>query len=236
MLKRLSTRYSYDTSIFTNNILWYFLSVFFFSRLFYVISKWNDLKYINNPMEFFIMSDYNFSLFGAIFGFFLVLYINVRLRKEKFDKYIDGLVLSFLFIAYIGFIGAFLGGQVYGNETNFGIEILYTHPFTPIPYQSPIFPLPIVYSIVTFILFSVLYIISMFIKIRGFVGYMGLLVFGVLTLILEFFTGKFDVFKVMFDINMTQILSLFLIIFAFYRLYIISKIAGNDTTVLISKK
>jgi prolipoprotein diacylglyceryltransferase len=63
MLKKLSTKYSYDVSIFVNNILWYFLSVFFFSRLFYVISKWNDLKYINNPAEFFIMSDYNFSLF-----------------------------------------------------------------------------------------------------------------------------------------------------------------------------
>lgn len=187
-------------------------------------------------MEFFIMSDYNFSLYWALFWFFLVLYINVKLRKEKIDKYIDGLVLSFLFITYIWFIWAFLWGQVYWNETNLWIEVLYTHPFTPIPYQSPIFPLPIAYSIATFILFSSLYIISIFIKIRWFIGYMWLLIFWVITLILEFFTGRFDIFKVMLDINMTQILSLFLIIFSFYRLYIISKIAWNDTTVLISKK
>ncbi|USN57922.1 MAG: hypothetical protein H6767_06250 [Candidatus Peribacteria bacterium] len=67
MLRKLSGRFGYDFSFFTTNIVWYFLSVFFFSRLFYVIAKWNDMKYIKDPFQFFIMSDYNFSLFGAIF-------------------------------------------------------------------------------------------------------------------------------------------------------------------------
>jgi hypothetical protein len=235
MLKKLSTKYSYDVWIFINNILWYFLSVFFFSRLFYVISKWNDLKYINNPAEFFIMSDYNFSLFWAMFGFFIVFLINLKLRKEKIEKYIDWLVLSFLFILVIWFIGAFLWWQVYWKETSFWIEVMYTHPFTPIPYQSPIFPLAIIYSILFFLEFSVLYMLSMFIKIRGFIGYIGLLVFSIIIIVWEFFSWKYDIFKVTIWFNFSQILAVFLIIYSFYKLYYISKIYSKDTTVLTPK-
>jgi len=65
MLKKLSIRFGNDFSIFSNNIVWYFLSVFIFSRLFFVISKWNELKYIKDPFDFFIMNDYHFSLVGA---------------------------------------------------------------------------------------------------------------------------------------------------------------------------
>lgn len=235
MLKKLWTKYSFDTSIFTNNILWYFLSVFFFSRLFYVISKWNDLKYIDNSLQFFIMSDYNFSLYWALIWFFIVLYINLRLRKERLEKYIDWLVLSFLFILVIWYIWSLLGWQVYWKATNFWIEMTYTHPFTSVPSWS-LFPLPIVYSIVSFIIFSSLYILSMFIKIRWFIWYMWLLLFAVMLIIFENYSGKFDIFEVNIWINMTQILSIFLIIFSFYKLYIVSKIAWTDTTVLIHKK
>jgi len=235
MLKKLWKKYSYDASIFINNILWYFLSVFFFSRLFYIISKWNDLKYINNPLEFFIMNDYNFSLFWAIFWFFIVLIINLKIRKEKIEKYIDWLVLSFLFILIIWYIWAFLWGQVYWRDTNFGIEVIYTNPFTPIPYQSPIFPLAIVYSILFFIEFSVLYILSMFIKIRGFIWYIWLLFFWIVILFMENFSGKYDIFKVSTWFDLSQILSVFVIFYAFYKLYYISKIASKDTTVLSNK-
>jgi len=75
--------------------------MFFFSRLFYVISKWNDLKYIKTASEFFVTTDYNFSLFGLIFGFLLVLFINLKLRREKLVKYIDSIVLAFLLVLSI---------------------------------------------------------------------------------------------------------------------------------------
>ncbi|MFK7780277.1 MAG: prolipoprotein diacylglyceryl transferase [Candidatus Gracilibacteria bacterium] len=221
MLKKLSIRFGYDYIIFKKNILWYFLGVFFFSRLFYVIGKWYDLKYIKNPFEFFIMSDYNFSLAGAIIGFFIVLYITMKIRKEKLNNFIDGLALSLFFVLFIGFIGSLLGGQVYGRETLFGIEILYTHPFTPVPYQVPIFPLPIVYAVLFFILFSVLYIVSMYVHIKGIIGYIGLIMFGSIILIFDFFSGKYDIFKNAIGINLSQTFSIFLIIFCSYRLFLI---------------
>lgn len=157
MLQKTSTKFGFSYGFFMRDIVWYFLSVFLFSRIFYIISNWSSLKYIQNPFEFFLMSDYHFSIFGAIFGFGLVLYINAKLHKNKIEDFIDGVFLAFIAAAGLGFIGSLFGGQVYGLETNFGIEISYDHPFTSVPYKVPIFPLPIIYAIACFVMFSVFY-------------------------------------------------------------------------------
>jgi len=235
MLKKLSHKFSFDIAIFINNILWYFISVFFFSRLFYIISQWSDSKYIENASDFFITTDYNFSLFWAIFGFVLVFFINLKLRKEKLVKYIDGLVLSFLLVLSIWFIWALLWGQVYWIPTNYWIELTYTNPFSPVS-STPVFPLPIVYAILFFIEFAVLYILSMYIKIKWFIGHIGLIVFALIILIFENFSWKHDVFNNLLFLNMNQILAIWLMIFSFYRLYILSQISSKDTTVIIEHK
>lgn len=221
MLKKLSIRFWYDYIIFKKNILWYFLWVFFFSRLFYVIWKWYDLKYIKNPFEFFIMSDYNFSLAWAIIWFATVLYLTLKIRKEKLNNFIDWLAISLFFVLFIGFVWSLLGWQVYGRETLFWIEILYTHPFTPVPFQVPIFPLPIVYAILFFILFSVSYIASMYVHIKWIIWYVWLIMFWSIILIFDFFSWKYDIFKNTIWINLSQTFSIFVISFCFYRLFLI---------------
>lgn len=139
LLKRMSFRFGYDFNFFLDNILWYFLSVFIFSRLFFVISDWNNMKFIKNPFEFFIMSDYNFSLFWAIFWFFITFFITLKLNKVKIIKYIDWVVLSLLFVLFIWYIGAFFGWQVYGDETSFSIWILYDTRISNVPFEVEVF-------------------------------------------------------------------------------------------------
>lgn len=235
MLRKLKDRYSFDMWIFMNNVLWYFLSMFFFSRLFYVISKWSDLKYIENASEFFVTTDYNFSLFGALFGFFLVLFINLKLRREKLVKYIDSIVLAFLLTLSIWYIWALLWWQVYWKATNLWIEIVYNSPFAPVS-SNPIFPLPIIYFILFFIEFAVLYILSMYIKVKWFIGHIWLIIFALIILIFENFSGKHDIFNNLVFLNMNQILSIFLMWYSFYRLYVLSHISTQDTTVIIDHK
>ena len=235
MLKKLSHKFSFDIAIFMNNILWYFLSMFFFSRLFYVISRWSDLKYIENASEFFVTNDYNFSLFWAIIWFVVVFFINLKLRREKLVKYIDGLVLSFLLILSIWFIWTLFWGQVYWIATNYWIELTYNNPFSPIS-STPVFPLPIVYAILFFIDFAVLYILSMYIKVKWFIGHIWLIVFALIILIFENFSGKHDVFNDLVFLNMNQIFAIWLMIFSFYRLYILSQISSKDTSVIIEHK
>lgn len=177
------------------------------------------MKFIKDPFEFFIMSEYNFSLFGAIFGFLLVLGLLTRLEKSSPKKYIDGVVLSFLFVMVIGYIGSFFGGQVYGRETNFGIEMTYSSPFSLVPFQVPVFPLPIVYAVATFLLFSALYILSLFIHVRGFIGYLGLLLFSAMVLCLEYFSGKQDILSVETSFNLPQLCAVFCIVWSWYMLF-----------------
>lgn len=221
-LKKMSFRFSFNFSFFLNNILWYFLSVFIFSRLFYVVSKWNDMKFIKDPFEFFIMSDYNFSLFWWIVWFMLVFLLNIKLEKSKIIQYIDWVVLSFLFVVFIWYIWAFFWWQVYGKETHFWIELLYTHPFSNIPYEVPIFPLPIVYSVLYFILFSVLYSLSLVVNIKWLIWYTWLILFSLILFIFEFFNWEYDIFKIFMNINLNQIWAIILMLISWYWLYTVA--------------
>lgn len=236
MLGKLSSRFNYDFNLFKANILWFFISTFIFSRLFYVLAQWNDMKFIKKFFEFFIMSDYNFSLYWAIFGFFLILAINIKIRKENIIKYIDGVVLSFTFVLVLGYIGAFLWGQVYWSPTNLWIEIKYSNSNSLVPFTVPIFPLPIIYSILSFLLFSSLYILKMYIKTKWFIWYLGLGAFASISLIFEFFSWKDDIFSVKFFLNFNQICAIILLFFVWRILYNMVKIASFEGTMNIFDK
>ncbi len=232
MLRKLSVRFSFDFLIFKKNLIWYFLSIFFFSRLFYVISRWNDLKHIENPIEFFIMNDYNFSLMWALFWFFVVFFILIKIRNEKLDNFINWIVLSFLFVLPIWFFWSLLWWQVYGKETFYWIEIMYNHPFTPVPFKVPVFPLPIIYSILFFILFSALYILSMYVKFKNILWYLGLMIFSCIIFIFEFFSWKYWIFKDSIHLNLSQLCAIAIFIFCFINLRKIYKEDSKDKTLI----
>ena len=223
MLKRLCGRFWINNTFFFNRILWYFISIFFFSRLFYIIGWWDHFKFIKDPLEFFFMNDYNMSLVWAIFGFMLVLLTTVFLHWLKLWKYIDTFVLSFLFASIVWYIWTFLWWQVYWNETTLWVWILYTNSFSPVPYEVPVFPLAIVYALLTFVLFSILYVLAMFINIRWIIWYMGIIMFSSILLIFENISWKYDFFRLQFWINFTQIWAIIFIILWFYWLYTIYK-------------
>jgi prolipoprotein diacylglyceryltransferase len=76
----------------------------------------------------------------------------------------------------------------------------------------------------------------MYIKIKGFVGHIWLIIFSLIVLIFENFSGKHDIFNNLLFLNMNQFLAIGLMIFSFYRLYILSQISWKDTTVIIEHK
>ena len=117
MLKRLCFRFWINSTFFFNRTIWYFLSVVIFSRVFFIISRWNEFKFIDHPNDFFLMTNYNMSLMWAIFWFFLVLFTSIILKWLKAWKYVDATVISLLFTISFGFIWAFLGWQVYWKPT-----------------------------------------------------------------------------------------------------------------------
>jgi phosphatidylglycerol:prolipoprotein diacylglycerol transferase len=205
MLYKLSEKFGINANFFLGNVLWFFLSMFIFSRFFYIIAEWRDFQFLWNQgiLKFLLMSDYNFSLMGGILGFMIVLLFQLKKFKISARKYIDAIVLAFLFASIVGFIGAFFGGQIYGRPTDSFMGIAATNDNSNTPYTSPMFPLALLYSSVSFILFFCLYLVRKFTKIEGLVGYIGVLLFSIILFSAEFYTGGTDIFKayVFFDLN-----------------------------------
>lgn len=216
MLYKLSIKFWINSNFFLNSVFFYFISIFTFSRLFYILSEWRDFKFIFKEwyLKFFLMSDYNVSLIWWIFWFLLVLYFKLKKFKLKSDKYIDAIVLSFFFAAIIWYIWAFLWWQILWKPTSLWIWIIYDNPFNKSPYSWPIFPLAIFYSIFCFLLFVWLYIARIFVKIEWFVWYLWILIFCSLLLIFEFFNWSPDIFSSYIYINLTQIGAILLLLYA----------------------
>lgn len=224
MLYKLSEKFGINANFFLGNVLWFFLSMFVFSRLFYIIAEWRDFQFLwsQGVLKFLLMSDYNFSLMGGIFGFMVVLLFQLKRFMISSRKYIDAIVLAFLFASIIGFIGAFFGGQIYGRPTDSFMGIAATSDGSNTPYASPMFPLALLYSLTSFLLFFCLYLARKFTKIEGLVGYMGILLFSIILFSAEFYSGGTDIFKayVFFNLNQIGAALLFLLgIHGLYRIY-----------------
>ena len=131
-------------------------------------------------------------------------------------KYLDAVILSFLFAGVVGYLGAFIGGQIYGKPTNLPFGITYSDPETMNPYTSPVVPLAVIYAFFSFVIFVVLYIArAAFVKIDGLVGYLGISAFAPVLLIGEFWNGAEDSLKGIFFLNLTQIMAVVCLLFAF---------------------
>ncbi len=215
MLYKLSGKFGINTNFFIGNALQLFLASFVLSRLFFHLSEFKDVI-SEGFLRFFVTSDYNFSLAGGALGFFLVLIHKLKKHKLPLGKYLDAVVLAFLFAGVIGYLGAFIGGQIYGKPTNLPFGITYSDPESANPYTSPVVPLALIYAFFCFVYFVVLYIArAAFVKIDGLVGYLGLSAFAPVLLIGEFWNGAEDSFKGIFFLNLTQIMAVVCMLFAF---------------------
>lgn len=189
MLWRLGRKYQISTAFFTVNLLSFFLVTFFTSRIFHV------LLYLGLPtksafstefpiLSFFLMSDFYFSMGGAIVGFLWVLLFLFR-NKEQSDRddILDIVVISSLFAAILGYLGAFLGGQTYGIRSEGLLSVDYIN--NPILAEFPRFPLAIVYVICSIFIFSLTYIVKKIRPERGMAAGLGALLWGIMWFLWE---------------------------------------------------
>ena len=106
MLGKLSKKTGINSNFFFGNAVVLVLATFLVSRLVFVLTQWRDYKYLFSDrfLHFFLMTDYNLSFIGGVFGFVgVIAYKLIRYQQEK-EKYIDTIVLSFLFAATIGYL------------------------------------------------------------------------------------------------------------------------------------
>ncbi len=229
MLWRLGRKYQINTAFFSTNLLVFFLVTFFVSRLAHV------LLYLGLPTKsaysgefwfssFFLMSDFYFSLGGAIIGFFGTFYYLFRERDEvDRDDALDITVISWLFGAAVGYLGAFLGGQTYGIRSESFLSVDYIN--NPILAEFPRFPLALIYMFAIIFIFSLTYIIKKLRPERWFAAGVGALLWGIMWFLGEWWNdASSDNFAYIFGFisdwklfNFNQILSLFLMAWGAWR-------------------
>lgn len=216
LLHRFAWKKWFTKSIF-GSIVPFTLSIFFFGRLFYILSEWVDQKFIlmdllhgniiNFLKLFFISEEYFFSLFGGIFGFMMVFLWKTRQIKKDRWRYLDGIIFAFLYAAILGYFWALLGGQVYGIPFHSPFSIVYDHKNTIIKDHIPLFPIAALYMILCIILVVSLRRMSKRILLPdGFIGFMGMGIFSSFIFLWEFLSGsKEDIFYDMVYLSLNQI-------------------------------
>lgn len=228
LLHSLSLKKWIVQHIFTD-ILSFILVPFFMGRFFHILAEWRDEKFmfmdlidgkwlIDFLSRFFLTENYNLSFTWCVIGFFLVFFIKTRKNKVDRPLYYDVIAISFLISSTIGYIGAFLGWQIYGVPYDWIFSIVYDSKESIVPYSNPVFPLPILYLISISLIW--LYLIRIYRKNsnlpHGFIGYMGFWLFGILLFLIEFLNGSSDMLDSSFIwMNFNQILGIYLIGFAF---------------------
>ncbi|MBP6921504.1 prolipoprotein diacylglyceryl transferase [Candidatus Gracilibacteria bacterium] len=230
MLWRLGRKYQINTAFFSTNLLVFFLATFFVARLAHV------LLYLGLPTKsaysgefwfssFFLMSDFYFSLGGAILGFFGTFFFLFRERDHMDrDDALDITVISWLFGATVGYLGAFLGGQTYGIRSESFLSVDYIN--NPILAEFPRFPLALIYMFGIIFIFSLTYIIKKLRPERGFAAGVGALLWGLMWFLGEWWNdASSDNFAYMFGFitdwkifNFNQVLSLFLMAWGAWRI------------------
>lgn len=207
MLKKMSKKVGVNENFFVGNILLFVISTFVFSRIVFILAEWRDYKYLvqDRLLNLLIMTDYNLSFVGGVLGFGIILFIKLRQYQQPHERYLDTVVSSFLFAWVIGYIAAFLWGQIYGRPTSLPIGIVYQGDDANIPYTSAVVPLAPLYAIASFIMFSVLYIVKELFKIPGLIGYLWIWLFSIVLLLGEFFSGTEDVMRSWIWLNITQV-------------------------------
>ncbi len=146
---------SYDTAL--NVALVGIPSGVIFARLLHVVDRWN--YYSQNPGE--IIGASGLTIYGAVLGAALGLWIFSKVRKTSFGYMADVLAPGIILAQAIGRVGCTLNGCCYGLETRAFSAVIYTNPSSYGPIGVPVHPTQVYEIVYDLIAFAVL------VKLRG---------------------------------------------------------------------
>lgn len=199
-------------SIF-EDILPFTISIFLFSRFFYILSQWRNEKFLFN--EFFsgqkwlweflqtilFTENYNLSLAGGIIGFVIIFLHKTKSQKNMRSRYLDVAMPSFLIASLFAYFGGFLGGQVFWVPSTGFFSMEYNTKYRTIPFDGAVFPLPFFFIIGIILLIVIAFLFRKKTLPNGYLGYVLLGWFSILLFIGEFWSGRSDIFEIYIRLN-----------------------------------
>ena len=125
---------TYDTVL--NAALVGIPSAIIISRLFHVLDYWE--YYSQNPGS--IIGASGLTIYGAVLGAALGVWIYSRFSKQSFGYLADVLAPGIILAQAIGRVGCLLNGCCYGIETDIFCAVIYSSPESFAPIGVPIHP------------------------------------------------------------------------------------------------
>lgn len=144
---RRGARLSYDTVI--SAAIVGIPSGVIFSRLLHVIDFWD--YFVENPGQ--IIGGQGLSIYGAVLGAALGIWLYSRFRRISFGYFADVLAPGIILAQAVGRVGCTLNGCCYGIETDFVCAMVYTNPESNGPIGIPVHPTQtyeIIYNLIVF--------------------------------------------------------------------------------------
>ena len=123
-----------------------------FSRFLHIIDHWD--YFYHNPGE--IIGGMGLTIYGAVLGAALGIWIFSRFSKISFGYLSDMLAPGIILAQAIGRVGCTVNGCCYGLETDIFCAIVYEHPESLGPLGIPVHPTQIYEIIYNLIVFGVL--------------------------------------------------------------------------------
>ncbi len=133
------------------------------SRAIHVIDLWD--YYSRNPGE--IISGMGLTIWGAILGGVLGIWITSRFTKFKFGYFADILAPGLILAQIIGRIGCTINGCCYGEECELPWAIIYTNPETFGPTTFAVHPTTVYEIIFLAISFGIIMFLRRRLKPEG---------------------------------------------------------------------
>jgi phosphatidylglycerol:prolipoprotein diacylglycerol transferase len=125
-----------------------------FSRLLHVIDLWD--YYSQNPGLIFSHFGEGLTIYGAVLGAALGIWIYSLIRKISFGYLADMIAPGIILAQAIGRVGCTLNGCCYGVATDAFCAVIYTSPDTHAPIGIPVYPTQIFEIFYNLIVFGVL--------------------------------------------------------------------------------
>lgn len=210
------------------------LGTLFFSRLFYVILNFSDFGF--DIMRFILINGYpGMSLYGALFGGFLSIFLFSKSKKIDFFHLVDYLTSGTMLVLSIGKLGSFFAGIDVGAKTKSMLSVKYLGyeglRHIPALYES------ILFGIGVYCLFRILMQIRKVVLPNGFSFYFFVFYFALTNLLLDNIKdNRLYFFGVSFNFAISALL---VIIFGVYFIFYFRKNIlnyGSQTFQRLSKR
>ncbi len=149
------------------------------ARLIHVIDYLGS-TYISDPKLIFEQFFYGLSIFGAILGGTLAVFIYTRIRHISLGHLADTIAPVLLLAQAVGRIGCTINGDAYGTPTSWPWAFVYTHPSASASIGVPTHPSPVYEIMWNLLVFVVLWRLRGRLKPDGslFLLYLSLYSFG----------------------------------------------------------